>query len=82
MILKVVGSPYIEKMPTTIQRIIATYDPKTACTTICCDVDIVTLGIAVNVLQYEYEKYLMTFEPDTAEDIRTTIKEVVEHERY
>lgn len=84
MILQTSGHPYVDQDKTgaKVQRIIATYDPRQDCTTINYDVDIVTLGIAVSVLQDAYKRSLKALDPQTANTIQTTIRKAVDNESH
>jgi hypothetical protein len=59
------------------QTVVVTYDPNKQVTTIDCDIDIVTLGLAVNVLQEQYEKFLKQLDPKIAKDIEETTRKAV-----
>lgn len=78
MKLSIIGAPYRNAPLTSRRRVVVTFDPIKQVTIIDCDVDIVTLGLAVNVLSQEYEKYLKTLGPEIACQIRTTTKKVVQ----
>lgn len=76
MQLQIIGAPYLQQH-TGCQKVIVTYNRERETTVVNCDVDIVTLGIAVNVLQEQYTKYLNELEPSLAKQIHdTTIKAV------
>jgi len=83
MKLVIRGKPYMQP-PTNPQQIIAVrYDPDKQITIVDCDVDIVTLGLAVNVLHSQYEEYLKQLSPDIACKIRDTTKKAVGmYEKY
>ena len=81
MFLRVIGKP-TAALSCAPQKLSASYDPSTGIHTIDCDVDVVTLGIALSVLRREYEECLAGLEPGLAERIRKTTEEVVLHEKY
>jgi hypothetical protein len=65
------------------QKVVVTYDPRKEVTTVDCDVDIVTLGITVNVLLEQYNAYLSKLQLHVAEQIRNaTRKAVKDYEEY
>lgn len=76
MFLRVIGKPYT-KPGTELQRLSATYNPDTGLHLIDCSVDVVTLGVAINVLKREYEACLAGLEPELASKIRRVTEEVV-----
>lgn len=77
------GKPYMQPPANPQQTIAVRYDPNKQLTIIDCDVDIVTLGLAVNVLQAQYEEYLEQLSPDIACKIRDTTKKAVgTYEKY
>ena len=86
MKLTVLGKPFVDGMPknrVTKQTIIVTYDPFKETTTVDCNVDIVTLGITVNVLLEQYESYLQQLSPEMAQKIKeATRKAVSDNEEY
>ena len=77
MKLVVLGKPFAHASPAPYQTIAVSYDPYKQLTTINCDMDIVTLGLAVNALTEQYEQYLQKLNPDIACKIRTTTKKAV-----
>ena len=83
MKLVVLGKPCIQAPPDSHQTIAVRYDQAKQLTIIDCDVDIVTLGLAVNVLQEQFEEYLKQLSPDLACQIRDTTKKAVgTYEKY
>lgn len=83
--LKVIGTPVRlteEAERHRVRRIITEYDPIQKLTVINCDVDIVTLGIALEVLKKEYTEGLEHLTPELAERIKSTIRKVVANEEY
>lgn len=76
MHLRVIGKPSLNKC-TEFQRLSATYNPDTRLHIIDCNVDVVTLGVAINVLKSEFDKCLEGLEPELAEKIRHVTEEVV-----
>ncbi len=78
MKLVVLGTPHVASSAIKQQKTVVTYDPSRALTIVDCDVDIVTLGLAVNVLTEQFEIYLKQLEPDVAESIRTTTRKAVQ----
>lgn len=81
MFLRVLGKPHAGTC-TEVQRLSTTYYPDTGLHIIDCDVDVVTLGIALNVLKREFDECLAGLEPGLAERIRKTTEEAVMHEKY
>lgn len=81
MFLRVLGKPRAGTC-TEFQHLSATYNPDTGLHIIDCDVDIVTLGVALNVFKREYEECLAGLEPELAERIRKVTEEAVMHEKY
>ena len=86
MKLTVLGKPYVDGVPkncVTRQSIVVTYDPFKETTIVNCDVDIVTLGITVNVLLEQYVSYLQQLSPEMAQKIKeATRKAVSDNEEY
>ena len=80
MFLRVLGKPHAGTC-TEVQRLSTTYYPDTGLHIIDCDVDVVTLGIALNVLKREFDKCLAGLEPGLAERIRKTTEEAVHNEQ-
>lgn len=80
MFLRVLGKPSTGTC-TGFQRLSATYNPDTGLHIIDCDVDVVTLGVALNVFKREYEECLAGLEPSLAERIRKTTEEAVRNEQ-
>lgn len=76
MLLQVIGNPTYNATDAQ-QKVIVQYNPIKKFTMVNCDVDIVTLGIAVNVLIDQYEKALRKLSPDMATKIRETTREAV-----
>lgn len=76
MHLRVIGKPSLNTC-TEFQRLSATYNPDTGLHIIDCNVDVVTLGVAINVLKSEFDKCLEGLEPGLAEKIRRVTEEVV-----
>lgn len=83
MRLVVLGSPSLTAPKLPQQTVIVKYDPGKQLTIVDCDVDIVTLGLAVNILQAQYEDYLAKLKPADAEIIETTTRKAVKlSEKY
>ena len=80
MFLRVLGKPHAGTC-TEVQRLSTTYYPDTGLHIIDCDVDVVTLGIALNVLKREFDECLAGLEPSLAERIRKTTEEAVHNEQ-
>lgn len=80
MFLRVLGKPHAGTC-TEVQRLSTTYYPDTGLHIIDCDVDVVTLGIALNVLKREFDECLAGLEPGLAERIRKTTEEAVRNEQ-
>lgn len=80
MHLRVIGKPSLNTC-TAFQRLSATYNPDTGLHIIDCNVDVVTLGVAINVLKSEFEECLAGLEPGLAERIRKTTEEAVRNEQ-
>lgn len=80
MVLRVIGKPTAE-LSCAPQKLSASYNPSTGVHTIDCDVDVVTLGVALSVLRREFEECLSGLEPSLAERIRKTTEEAVRNEQ-
>lgn len=80
MFLKVIGKP-APHGASEFQHLCATYDPGSGVYLISCDVDVITLGVALNVLKKEYEECLARLSPELAERIRKTTEEAVRNEQ-
>ncbi len=76
MMLKVIGTPQAATTAAS-NHILVAYSPRTETTVVNCDVDIVTLGIAVNVLTKQYSDYLGSIEPHLAKKIHDTTAKAV-----
>lgn len=76
MFLRVLGKPTSDVVNGP-QKLTASFNPSTGVHTVCCDVDVVTLGVAINVLKSEFDKCLEGLEPGLAEKIRRVTEEVV-----
>lgn len=63
-------------------RIKVDYNEAQDLTTVLVDCDLVTLGIAVEVLAQQYNEVLEAFAPTAQERIRNTIKEAVNRAEY
>lgn len=74
MRLIVLGKPKVDPERFPQQKVVVTYDPRDEITIVNADVDIVTLGIAVNVLMDQYENYLTKLDPDVAHQIRNATR--------
>lgn len=76
MELHVIGKPVFKSSKST-QTVVVSYNANVDCTVINCNLDIVTLGIAVNVLMREYNEALSMLQPDIATQIEETTRKVV-----
>lgn len=81
MFLRVLGKPTSD-IVNGPQKLTASFNPSTGVHTVCCDVDVVTLGVTLNVLKREFDECLAGLEPSLAERIRKTTEEVVLHEKH
>ena len=81
MFLRVLGKPTSDVVNGP-QKLTASFNPSTGVHTVCCDVDIVTLGVTLSVLKREFDECLAGLEPSLAERIRKTTEEVVLHEKH
>lgn len=81
MFLRVLGKPTSSAVNGP-QKLTASFNPSTGVHTVCCDVDIVTLGVTLSVLKREFDECLAGLEPSLAERIRKTTEEVVLHEKH
>lgn len=81
MFLRVFGKPTSD-IVNGPQKLTASFNPSTGVHTVCCDVDVVTLGVTLNVLKREFDECLAGLEPSLAERIRKTTEEVVLHEKH
>lgn len=80
MVLKVIGKPTSDVVNGP-QKLTASFNPSTGIHTVCCDVDVVTLGVTLNVLKREFDECLAGLEPGLAERIRKTTEEAVRNEQ-
>ena len=58
--------------------VVVDFDPTKAVIVVNCDVDVITLGVALSVLGTEYERCLAQLSPELIEKIKETIKKVLE----
>lgn len=80
MFLRVLGKP-TSGVVNRPQKLTASFNPSTGVHTVCCNVDIVTLGVTLNVLKREFDECLAGLEPSLAERIRKTTEEAVRNEQ-
>lgn len=80
MFLRVLGKP-LTGVVSGPQKLTASFNPSTGVHTVCCNVDIVTLGVTLNVLKREFDECLAGLEPGLAERIRKTTEEAVHNEQ-
>ena len=76
MLLQIIGRPSMVSAGLK-NKVIVDYDADAEITTVTCDIDVVTLGIAVRVLQAQYDQILSELEPRMAKDIEHTIRKAV-----
>jgi hypothetical protein len=77
MKLVVLGAPQLSKDGDDI--VVVRHDTKTKITTVACDIDIITLGIALQVLEEQYNNYLQSLDKDMAEQIREVTRRAVQN---
>lgn len=65
-----------------VQRVVSEFDPIRKLTVINCNMDLVTLGITVEVLKKEYEEALEGLTDELAERVKSTIAKVVANEEH
>ena len=80
MRLDVISNPRIPDSARVSNYIDVTYDRIRDMTIIEIDCDVVTLGVAVEVLKQKYDEFLACLEPGTAVHVQRCIKEAV-HEQ-
>ena len=80
MRLDVISNPRIPDSARVSNYIDVTYDRIRDMTIIEIDCDVVTLGVAVEVLKQKYDEFLARLEPGTAVYVQRCIKEAV-HEQ-
>ena len=80
MRLDVISNPHIADSARVSNYIDITYDSIKDVTTVEIDCDVVTLGVAVEVLKQKYDEFLARLEPGTAVYVKRCIKEAV-HEQ-
>ena len=80
MRLDVISNPRIPDSARVSNYIDVTYDRIRDMTIIEIDCDVVTLGVAVEVLKQKYDEFLVCLEPGTAVHVQRCIKEAV-HEQ-
>ena len=77
MKLDVISNPHIPDSARVANYIDVTYDRIKDITTVEIDCDVVTLGVAVEVLKQKYGEFLACLEPGTAVHVQRCIKEAV-----
>ena len=77
MRLDVISNPHIPDSARVSNYIDVTYDRIKDRTTVEIDCDVVTLGVAVEVLKQKYDEFLARLEPGTAVHVQRCIKEAV-----
>ena len=77
MRLDVISNPHIQDSVRVANYIDVTYDRIKDMTTVEIDCDVVTLGVAVEVLKQKYDEFLACLEPGTAVHVQRCIKEAV-----
>ena len=80
MKLVLLGEPYLYDDCIKSRRVLVNVDQKNNTVMVDSAVDIVTLGVAVEVLQEQYDQYLDKLDKKIAEEIRATIRKVVHNE--
>ena len=80
MRLDVISNPHIPDSARVSNYIDVTYDRIKDMTIVEIDCDVVTLGVAVEVLKQKYDEFLACLEPGTAVHVQRCIKEAV-HEQ-
>lgn len=80
MRLDVISNPHIADSARVSNYIDVTYDSIRDRTTVEIDCDVVTLGVAVEVLKQKYDEFLACLEPGNAVYVQRCIKEAV-HEQ-
>lgn len=77
MRLDVISNPRIPDSARVSNYIDVTYNRSNDTTTVEIDCDVVTLGVAVEVLKQKYDEFLACLEPGTADYVQRCIKEAV-----
>lgn len=77
MKLEIISNPRITDSTRVSNYIDVTYDSIKDRTTIEIDCDLVTLGVAVEVLKQKYDEFLASLEPGTAVYVQSCIKEAI-----
>ena len=77
MRLDVISNPHIQDSVRVANYIDVTYDRIKDMTIVEIDCDVVTLGVAVEVLKQKYDEFLARLEPGTAVYVQRCIKEAV-----
>lgn len=77
MRLDVISNPHIPDSARVSNYIDITYDIIKDMTIVEIDCDVVTLGVAVEVLKQKYDEFLARLEPGTAVYVQRCIKEAV-----
>lgn len=77
MRLDVISNPHIPDSARVANYIDVTYDRIKDMTIVEIDCDVVTLGVAVEVLKQKYDEFLARLEPGTAIYVQRCIKEAV-----
>jgi hypothetical protein len=76
MVLQIIGTPSVVSKELK-NKVIVDYDPSCEITTITTDVDIVTLGIAIEILQMQYKQVINSMPFYDAHEITDTIRKAV-----
>lgn len=77
MKLDVISNPRIPDSARVSNYVDVTYDRIKDMTVVEIDCDVVTLGVAVEVLKQKYDEFLACLEPGTAVYVQRCIKEAV-----
>jgi len=77
MRLEVIGTPAIGNG--SQQCIRADYNPKTECTTVFINADIVTAKIAAAVLEEKYLEAVKQLTPEMVEQVEKAVREALNH---
>lgn len=75
MVVRVVDSTNVAMRNLETSKATVRYDNGTLF--IDCNLDLVSLGVAVGILQQIYDEYVDAMDPEVATTVRDTIKEVI-----
>ena len=79
MVVRVIGCPSVIEDERSRRHVLVKNNNGTLL--VDCDIDVVSLGLSLKLIERIYREYLETLQPDTAAMIKSTIEEVA-NEQY